>query len=129
MIALENDSDNLHLLRGFRDNLLNQTSSGTEYVNLYYTHALEMSLLIMNDSALKIRMEKILHQFVPILDSLMRKERSILTFEMKEEIELLLDALREKGSPFLKSAIKRIRADLKKGELFKALGFEIEGDN
>ncbi len=48
---------------------------------------------------------------------------------MKEEIELLLDALREKGSPFLKSAIKRIRADLKKGELFKALGFEIEGDN
>jgi len=129
MIALENDSENLHLLRGFRDNLLNQTSSGTEYVNLYYTHALEISLLIMNDSALKIRMEKILHRFIPILDSLMRKERSILTFEMKEEIELLLDALREKGSPFLKSAIKRIRADLNKGEMFKALGFEIEGDN
>jgi len=129
MIALKNDSENLHLLRGFRDNLLNQTSSGTEYVNLYYTHALEMSLFIMNDSAFKIRMEKILHLFIPILDSLMRKERPILTFEMKEEIELLLDALREKGSPFLKSAIKRIRSDLKKGELPKSLGFEIEGDN
>ena len=45
---------------------------------------------------------------------------------MKDEIELLLDALEAKSSPFLKAALKRVRKELNKGEIFKDVGFEVE---
>jgi len=126
MITLVDEPDHLHLLRNFRDKLLNQTSSGREYVDLYYTHASEISLLIVNDSDMRIRMEKILQQFIPLLKLLMEGERIILSSEMREEIELLLDGFEAKGSSSLKAAMKKVRVGLNKGKMLKDTGFEIE---
>ncbi len=126
---LKDDTGNLHLLRSFRDSVLKQTDCGVGYVNLYYTHALEISLLIMNDSELRIRVEKILYQLIPLLKPLMRKEKVFLLSEMKEEIELSLDTLEGKGSPFLKVAVRKIRTDLNKGKVLKDLEFEVDGEN
>ena len=128
VVALKNESDSLHLLRDFRDGVLNQTGNGKEYIDLYYTNASEISLIMMNDSDVKNRMEILLRQLVPLVIPLMERENVILTSEMKDEIELLLDALETKGSPFLKAAIKRVRKELNKGEIFKDMGFEIEGE-
>jgi hypothetical protein len=125
-VALKNESDSLHLLRDFRDGVLNQTGRGKEYIDLYYTNASEISLIMMNNSEVKNRMETLLHQLVPLVTPLMERENVILTSEMKDEIELLLDALEAKSSPFLKAALKRVRKELNKGEIFKDMGFEVE---
>ena len=83
----------------------------------------------MNDSELRIRVEKTLHQLIPFLKPLVRKEKVIFPSEMKEEIELILDVLKEKGSPFLKAAARKIRAGLNKGKVLKDLEFELDGEN
>jgi hypothetical protein len=59
----------------------------------------------------------------------MRKEKVFLPSEMKEEIELSLDTLEGKGSPFLKAAVRKIRTDLNKGKVLKDLEFEVDGEN
>jgi hypothetical protein len=128
VITLEDEPDSLHLLRDFRDSVLNQTESGKEYIDLYYTYASEVSLIIMSDSDLKNRMGKIFQQFIPLLKLLMEEERAILPYEMKDEIGLLFDDFEEKASPFLKPAMKKVRRELNKGDIFKSMGFEVEGD-
>ena len=47
VITLKNEGDHLRLLRSFRDSWLLQTNSGREYINLYYSCAPEISLLLM----------------------------------------------------------------------------------
>jgi len=128
-IILQDESYHLHLLRSFRDKVLNQTSRGREYIDLYYTYASEISLLIINDPDMRIRIEKILKQFVPLLTPLVEGESVFLPSEMKEEIGLLLDDFEVKGSRFLNAAVKKLRNDLNKGELFKNVVFEREADN
>jgi len=129
LITLQDESEYLHLLRNFRDKVLNQTSSGREYIDLYYTYASEISLLMMNDPDVRIRMEKILQQFVPLITLLMEGESAVLPSEMKEEIGLLLDNFEVEGSHFLKAAVKKFREDVHKGEISKNLRVEIEADN
>lgn len=127
VITLEDETDHLDLLRNFRDSVLDQTESGREYIDLYYRYALEISILIMNDSEVKTRVEKLLNQFIPILRLLMEGERVIFPSEIKAEIELLFGDFEAKGSPFLKAAMKKARRDLNKGEIIEQVGFEIEG--
>jgi hypothetical protein len=57
----------------------------------------------------------------------MQEEKVALPSGMQEELQLLLDVLEEKGSPFLKAALKKVRKDLREGAIFKKLGFEIDG--
>jgi hypothetical protein len=125
-ITLEDETDHLDLLRNFRDSVLDQTESGREYIDLYYSYALEISILIMNDSEVKTRVEKLLNRFIPILRLLMEGERVIFPSEIKAEIELLFGDFEAKGSPFLKAAMKKARRDLNKGEIIEQVGFEIE---
>ena len=129
VVALKGESDHLGLLRDFRDSTLNRTEKGREYIDLYYAYASEISLIMMNDSEVKSRMERLLHQLIPFVTPLMERGDVILTSEIKDEIVLLLDEFEAEGSPFLKAAMKRIRKELNGGEIFKDMGFEIEGDS
>jgi hypothetical protein len=128
VVALKGESDHLGLLRNFRDSTLNRTEKGKEYIDLYYVYASEISLIMMNDSEVKSRMERLLHQLLPLVTPLMERGDVIFTSEIKDEIALLLDECEAEGSPFLKAAMKRIRKELNGGALFKDMGFEIEGD-
>jgi hypothetical protein len=127
VIALKGESEQLNLLRYFRDNRLYQTEGGREYINLYYLCAAEISLLIMNDPEVNAKLGDILQQLIPPLTFLMQEEKVALPSGMQEELQLLLDVLEEKGSPFLKAALKKVRKDLREGAIFKKLGFEIDG--
>ena len=129
VVALKGESDHLGLLRDFRDSTLSQTEKGREYVDLYYAYASEISLIMMNDSEVKSRMERLLYQLIPFVTPLMERGDVILPSEMKDEIVLLLDEFEAEGSPFLKAAMKRIRKELNGEEIFKDMGFEIEGDS
>ena len=129
IIALGSESDHLGLLRDFRDSTLNRTEKGKEYIDLYYTCASEISLIMMNDFDVNNKMEKLLHQLIPLVTPLMERGDVIFTSELKDEIFLLLDEFEAKGSPFLKTVIKRVRKEMNKGEIFKDMGFEIKGDS
>ena len=128
-ITLEDETDHLHLLRHFRDSLLNKNAGGKEYIDLYYIHASEISLLILGNQDLRIRMGKLLHQFIPLLKFSMEEVSAVLPSELMGEIKVLIDDFEEKGSPFLKAALKRVRMDLQEGIPLKDLGFEVEEDS
>jgi hypothetical protein len=126
VITLKGEHGHLNLLRNFRDNRLHQTEGGREYINLYYLCAPEISLLIMNDSEVKAELGRILQQFMPLLTLSMQEEKVALPSGIQEELRLLLDTFEVKGSPFLKAVVKKVRKDLRRGDVFKNLGFEVD---
>jgi len=61
------DSEEVTLLRGFRDSILNKTAEGREVIRLYYEWGPEITKLVKEDEGFRERMKVIIDGVLPLI--------------------------------------------------------------
>jgi hypothetical protein len=102
--------DILFTLRRFRDQVLERTSVGEEYIKLYYEHSLKVARIVLLDKELRTKTIELLKKYVPSINYLLDRENVPLTNKLglKElkEIEYISRKIQEKADPILKKELE-----------------------
>jgi hypothetical protein len=121
-VALEGESSPINLLRNFRNTVLTKNDIGRKYTNLYYKHAAELTKLIIAHEEIRADVIELILNIMPDINLLLEGEEAILSPEMKEELEALIDSLESYASPRLKKSLNMVRKDIKNNEVLQKLG-------
>ena len=124
-LALYENEDDLSSLRKFRDERLSSTPLGQDYINLFYKHSDEVTLILLLNPDLISHTAEAIGKLLPVVDSLIKGEGINVDMETIKEIDILLDGIDAEASPSLKVDINKIKKDINRGELFKQLGIII----
>lgn len=125
-VALEGESrrGDLALLRRFRDEVLATSPIGRSYIDLCYKHSPEVVKMLLLDSDLRAHTRAVIEGLMPGIRGLLGEgagQEMVLTEDMIEDIEALLDDLAARASPDLRAVIEANKRQL---EGFKGKTFE-----
>jgi hypothetical protein len=117
----DNDTSALSVIRSFRDRVLTTTPAGMDYIQLFYKHSLELTLLFMSDSSLKAQGEKLLYDVIPYLVSI--RNGNVITINpfIIDEISFLCDSLSASASPALLETLFQFQHELHDGTVCNKL--------
>jgi DNA-binding beta-propeller fold protein YncE len=124
VIALHGNSYQLQTLREFRDKVLATSSRGNDYINSYYQHAHELIVVLISDSRLRSKTEKVLTGLIPTIESILNGEEVVLSTELTANIEVFINELGSKASPSLQIEISKIQREIRNRTLFENLGIK-----
>jgi V8-like Glu-specific endopeptidase len=104
----------LSVLRSFRDDILAVHPATQPYVDLFYTHAAEISGILLVKGDLRNSTTLMLRELVPGIRSTLngRGGRFVLTTGRMWRIQLLLNRIAANGSPELKQALRGLQGDV-----------------
>lgn len=116
----------ISLLRTLRDEVLVKSESGQKYVTLYYSpYALEALLIMLFNADLRMCAEKIVEDFLPALQALVRDGEACIDSVMRADVKQFLEEFEKEVSPGLKEIIEDVKKDVATGVLFKNAGFSL----
>jgi DNA-binding beta-propeller fold protein YncE len=121
-VALQGNSYQLQTIRDFRDGVLATTPRGNDYIDIYYQHSSEVSLLLLSDEGLRTKARKLLVDFLPTIESLLGDEEVVLSEELIIRIESLLDEIGSKAGPKLRAEIRKVQREIGKTDFPEQLG-------
>ncbi len=107
-LVLGEGSEEVHLLRMFRDSVLSSSPAGSDIIRLYYRHAGELSLLLKNNPALKTRISKALRRLIPAAVRASAGRPLRMTPDLERELFAAAEALSAVGSPELRDALRQV---------------------
>jgi hypothetical protein len=122
VITLRKNHDAINLLRAFRNEQLENSVEGKNYINAYYAHAPELSRMLLFNEALRAKAKKTLLKLLPEIPRLLAGQKISIPGNLSGEVASLLDEIGTKASPKLKTALKKIWKDINSQKVFVASG-------
>lgn len=123
--VLDNDEVKIDVLREMRDTRMASTELGTSLIGLYYEHTGEISDILLADEELLVAAANVVNEIVEKALSLNNNGKVNINQELVESVVGLANVINEKASPGLKKAIKQVKREIKRGEIFRQLGITI----
>ena len=117
----EEDAEILTVLWNFRDEVLQKTDSGRNYINLFYKNSPEIISIFIANPEIKIQTANALKKMLPYVVSSLNGDEIVIEQSIIEEIDYISDCLSAQASPPLSETIMRLKKDLKQGELCNSL--------
>ena len=116
---LGGDEPELDILRQFRDEVLSKSESGKKLIDTYYNHGDVLIKAFEENPGIEAFATELLEKTIERLYTALENGEELLTDEIAADIEILADELDAVvKSPGLKSALKQIKGDMKKGKVF-----------
>ena len=125
MLGEDEGEEDLSLLRSFRDEVLVPHQDGRKYVELLYKNSEEILDLFIEDPFLTLEVGELIDGLLPGIEDLLGGGIMKLSTEEISRIESLLIQFEDEASPKLKATIRKVRRDIKKGNIFKQLGINV----
>ena len=122
IILEEDEEEKLLMLRRYRDEILVSNRLGKMYVNLLYEHSVEIASLLLGEEDLTTQAKGIISGLLPGLNSLREGGGMEIHAEMIMDMELLLEDIEVKASPTLRIFVRKLKKDIKNGNVFEQLG-------
>ncbi len=123
--ALDNNVQQLSVLRLFRDTVLSQTDRGREYVQLYYTYGQEISHLLDADNGLKFKVAAVLVESLPVFNKLLVGGTDVeLPEHLALAIKIIADDIGAKAGADMRSALATVLSDLQDDAVLRQLGLK-----
>ncbi len=120
-------SAELDVIRQFRDTRLASSTTGLFFVCLYYLHGEEVRDILSSTPELSEKLKGIFLQMVPVLNSGMEKNDSIILNKKQYlKIVILIREIEEQSSPELQRSLSLLLRKLASKELLKKVGVKIE---
>ena len=113
--------ENLLLLRVFRDEILLNTEAGREYVYMLYDNSLEIAILLLKEPSLTIQTKEVIDELLLGVESLLYNDEIEISKDTIDSFVSLLDNFESKASPRLRTAIRKAKRGIERGELFEQL--------
>ena len=111
--------------RKYRDDILSLTPIGQDYINLFYEHSDEVTMILLLNPDLTSHTAGVIGKLLPLVDALIEGKSIFVKKGTIEEIDGLLDRIDVEASPSLKSTVRKIRNDINRGEIFEQIGIKI----
>jgi hypothetical protein len=125
IMALDSNSQQLSILRHFRDDILSKTDTGQQYVDLYYTYGQEISRLLDSDKALKIQVATVLVAALPFLNKLLDGNTDVeLPEHLVHAAQDVAEGIGAKAGADLHIALDSVIADLQDDAALRQMGFK-----
>ena len=118
-LTLDGKSKEIKLLRRVRDEIISRDTPGKQYVKLYYRHYIEVSLILLEDQETRDNVATLVKKLIPSIPSYLENNRLLVSREMNDEVISVLDLVERRSGPALKTDIRKVKRDLKKGNIFK----------
>lgn len=122
ILAVGEESRKINTLRNFRDAVLIKCREGTYYAKVFYKHASELSFLLTKNPDLKMQVQTLISEGMPIFTSLLTGEKTIISSNITTKIVHLLNNIESQASHKLKTEINEVKTKISKGALFERLG-------
>ena len=119
------EDEDLSLLRIFRDRALVPNQVGKEYVDLLYKNSGEVATLLLENPFLTAEAGEVINELLPGVRNLLEGGVMELSREELANIEFLLAQFETEASPHLKSAIRKVKKNIRNEEILRQLGFVI----
>jgi len=123
--ALNNDETKLDVLRQMRDIRMARTALGRSLIKLYYKHSLEITSILLSDEELLSIVTPVVNEIVEKAVAFNNHEKVSIDHALIEDISAVADLINEKASPELKTAIKRVKKQIKTGYIFRNFGITV----
>ena len=124
-LIFEGNQGQQMLLREFRDEILAQHDKGIDYINRYYLHSPEITLIILTDDDIRIRAHVLFTKLVTVASTLLKTGEAQLSEQVLDDVDKLLNEIAHKASPSLRETIKMAKSDIIKKEIFEELNIKI----
>jgi hypothetical protein len=113
------DNEKTDLMRAFRDRILKTSTTGREYVQLFYNNTPELTSILVENPIIKSRAGVFLNKLVPSIISSMLNNKTLINQELIKDFEELCDVTSSKSSPSLRGTIEKLRKEHKEGKIFQ----------
>ena len=122
---LSKNQRELALFRGYRDRVLLQSNLGKQYIKHYYTHAAELTRLLVMYSEVRTKAFEVLRVISPSLENVLAGNQLTVTKTQFKVIESLVKELKKVASPKLRKTICQFEKDVKCRNLSKEISIAI----
>jgi hypothetical protein len=122
LVATLDDAKDLAALRGFRDNVLSQHTSGIIFTFLFYRNAPELTQLLDQFSELKEKIRMAVTEYSSLIDDVSKGGTAYLSDGDILRIIHLLEEIKTKGSPQLKADIDLVIEEINAGTIVELCG-------
>ena len=92
---------------------------------LFYTHSLEGSRILLVNSDLRSKAAVMLARFLPTFQSVIERRPATVTTTDLRDIDALILAFMEKGSLSLRADLEKVRQELRSGTLLTTFGIRV----
>jgi hypothetical protein len=118
---LSKNQRELALFRGYRDRVLLQSNLGKQYIKHYYTHAAELTRLLVMYSEVRTKAFEVLRVISPSLENVLAGNQLTVTKTQFKAIEALAKELKKVASLKLRKTICQFEKDVKCNNLSKEI--------
>ena len=125
MLGIDYQAD-VHSLRNFRDKVLIPHKRSRAYVGMLYKNSAQIAALLLKDKDLKVETAETIEQLLPEITCLLDGEEAVISPRTVAAIERLLDKYEVKAGPAVKLTIRKLKEEIKEGEIFNQLGIKVE---
>ena len=125
MLGIDYQAD-VHSLRNFRDKVLIPQKRSRAYVGMLYKNSAQIVELLLKDKDLKVETAETIEQLLPEITCLLEGEEAGISPRTVAAIERLLDKYEVKAGPAVKLTIRKLKEEIKEGEIFNQLGIKVE---
>ncbi len=115
----------LALFRRFRDRVLKANARGAEYANLYYRFRPELWKIFLTSPSLLWRAREVLERNGPLVQALLRSEKTSITSADGRAVDDLLRSIQERSGSELRQALAGIRDDISNRKLLASFGISL----
>jgi hypothetical protein len=123
-LVLGNDEIKMNVLRKMRDDRMQSSKIGVSLIDLYYGHAEEISDILLGDDELIEIAADVVGEIVEKTAALNSNGEVNIGRELVDDILDLADKIDKDASPSLKTAIRKVKKEIEKGEIFRELGIK-----
>jgi len=121
----DSPAENIRLLRDFRDTVLITTTTGKRYVEVLYSNAFEIALLLLNDGELRVRTARVIEDVLPHIPRMLEGKEVVVSSHTIAAFEALLASFAAKAQPRMKTALIRVKNGVHEREIFDELGISV----
>jgi hypothetical protein len=114
----------MNVLRKMRDDRMQSSKIGVSLIDLYYGHAEEISDILLGDDELIEIAADVVGEIVEKTAALNSNGEVNIGRELVDDILDLADKIDKDASPSLKTAIRKVKKEIEKGEIFRELGIK-----
>jgi hypothetical protein len=124
--TLAGDNHSIAILDSLRDQVLSKTTAGTNYINLYYKHAPEITRILSSQSGCEKRARQLIIDMLPAINNLIAGREVTIQDGTVNEGLMVIDNLLTYASPELQKDLLQLKQDIQSGVIFDTIGVEVE---
>lgn len=119
---LGKDTNEVNLIRDFRDEVLRNSPVGEELIELYYQHTAELASIMIRNRDIRSSIQSLIISSLPAIEAAIENRRITISHDVIQLLYKTCDAISGEANSDLAEAIEMLQNKFNQGNLLSELG-------